>query len=751
MKLRRFRHRYGLGHMLVAALLTVAIHSREASSSDLELTPVGGSQWRWIYDVKVAPPYAYCGAYLGLMVFDIRRPDAPSLVAMLNSPSGQVTGLDVQGDYAFLAAGHLLIADISKPSSPGLASDVDFEYYPATRVTVDGNKAYVACHTPHWYSLDYDGVVVIVDVSDPLHPAPLLWLSTPNSNVLEAWVADLAVSGSLLIAAKTVTCLGSPLNPCYTALPTRLELVDLSVPENPPVVGWIPVSEPRSVTVSGNLVYVPDHGVLRIIDISDPVHPEQVGWLASNPTDVSLLGNRALVTGRYTLMVLDMTRPDSPYVSARYDSLEAPSAITLDHETAYVSDLLLGLRVFDVSGSGTPILLGGWQQPAVISKVVADGPYLYGLGKDTTVHILSRLDPENPTEVARFRTRAVPQDIALQNGLGYIAEAWGGGMQIVDFSAPNTPRLLGNYDGTAQARGVDVSGEYAYLATGSTEVQIVNVSRPAAPAKVCGFSASAYTYSVRVVNGYMYAASSKGLLIARSDSLGWCEVMGRLDSLGEASDIDVSGEFAYLANGSNGLRIIDVSSKSEPRMVATYTSPCVGCQFSVDGVQVVSNRVYLTSDRLHVLDITDPTHPRELCTHTPTANPTGLAVAEPYVYATTEYGIVTLRVAEPTGVSETGHAGAPRRMDMASNFPNPFNAATVIRFTLDKPDDVNLRVYSVLGRWVATLHEGHMPAGTHEIRWDGRMAGGGDAPSGLYLYRLTISDRSEVRKMLLLR
>jgi hypothetical protein len=80
------------------------------------------------------------------------------------------------------------------------------------------------------------------------------------------------------------------------------------------------------------------------------------------------------------------------------------------------------------------------------------------------------------------------------------------------------------------------------------------------------------------------------------------------------------------------------------------------------------------------------------------------------------------------------------------NSPNPFNPTTEIRFTLPSSMNVRLDVYNIVGQRVSTLVDGHFDAGDHYVTWDasGRA-------SGIYFYRLTTSDFTVTRKMLLLK
>ncbi|MBN1827484.1 MAG: DUF11 domain-containing protein [Candidatus Eisenbacteria bacterium] len=94
----------------------------------------------------------------------------------------------------------------------------------------------------------------------------------------------------------------------------------------------------------------------------------------------------------------------------------------------------------------------------------------------------------------------------------------------------------------------------------------------------------------------------------------------------------------------------------------------------------------------------------------------------------------------------------PERYVLESNFPNPFNPTTTIRFGIPRRERVTLRVYSVQGRRVASLLEGEpMEAGYHAVTWQGRSDGGRAVASGVYLYQLTAGSFRETRKMVLIR
>lgn len=85
------------------------------------------------------------------------------------------------------------------------------------------------------------------------------------------------------------------------------------------------------------------------------------------------------------------------------------------------------------------------------------------------------------------------------------------------------------------------------------------------------------------------------------------------------------------------------------------------------------------------------------------------------------------------------------------NSPNPFEFSTSVRFTLREGAHVNLGVYDVTGRCVATLMDGYVSAGSGQAVWDGRDANGRSVSAGIYFMRLSAMGETSSIKTLLLR
>jgi photosystem II stability/assembly factor-like uncharacterized protein len=96
----------------------------------------------------------------------------------------------------------------------------------------------------------------------------------------------------------------------------------------------------------------------------------------------------------------------------------------------------------------------------------------------------------------------------------------------------------------------------------------------------------------------------------------------------------------------------------------------------------------------------------------------------------------------------------PENFSLPQNYPNPFNPVTKIKFAIPLSRGVSagrgvlvsLVIYDVLGREIATLVNEQLSPGTYEAEWDGS-----NFASGVFFYKLTTSDYTETKKMVLIK
>ncbi len=100
----------------------------------------------------------------------------------------------------------------------------------------------------------------------------------------------------------------------------------------------------------------------------------------------------------------------------------------------------------------------------------------------------------------------------------------------------------------------------------------------------------------------------------------------------------------------------------------------------------------------------------------------------------------------PTSVDRGGPA-----MAVLTNYPNPFNPATTIKYVLPSAQTISLAIYDVRGRLVRTLESGARSSGPHTSLWNGRDGAGRAVASGVYYVRLAGASDVLTRKVVMLK
>ncbi|MDE3056772.1 MAG: T9SS type A sorting domain-containing protein, partial [Bacteroidota bacterium] len=93
----------------------------------------------------------------------------------------------------------------------------------------------------------------------------------------------------------------------------------------------------------------------------------------------------------------------------------------------------------------------------------------------------------------------------------------------------------------------------------------------------------------------------------------------------------------------------------------------------------------------------------------------------------------------------------PSTYELSQNYPNPFNPSTTIEYKLPQRAFVEMKIYDITGREVATLVSAMQEPGTYRVVWNATNGYGVKVASGVYFYRITAGNFTQLKKMLLLK
>lgn len=91
-------------------------------------------------------------------------------------------------------------------------------------------------------------------------------------------------------------------------------------------------------------------------------------------------------------------------------------------------------------------------------------------------------------------------------------------------------------------------------------------------------------------------------------------------------------------------------------------------------------------------------------------------------------------------------------LGLHQNYPNPFNPDTKIQFAVETAGKAQLTIYNAKGQRIATVYNGEVEANKYyDATWNGKDKTGKDVASGVYMYRLETTNKTYMKKMLLIK
>jgi len=561
-------------------------------------------------DVVYSNGYAYlaCG-YAGLIIFDVSDPVNPVRVGGYDT-DGDSQGIAIQSDRVFIADGKggVCVVDVSDPSSPTLAGSWQVAYsgVNAKDIAVSGDYVYLAT---------FKKGLRIFDISTVSAPQLVGAYDTFN-------VQGVSVAGDYAYVAD------------YSE---GLKIIDVSTPSDPVLAGsYENLYRSYDVAVKGSYAYVADdtHG-LQILNVSDPANPTHVGgYTTKNSRDVFVDGSYAyLANGGSGVEIVDIRNPAAPIHVGKFDDNSGTAqGVVVAEQVAYVANHVGGLQILDVSVPAAPSLLNSYDTHRYSWGVEVNGSYAYLAAYRDGLISVDISDPANPVAVDTNRWNSSPQAYGLDVSDDYAYVAQGGrGLAIFDLSVPSSPALVTEFDlGNESIKEVKIVGHYAFCANSyyketknsTNALCVVDISDPTSPLFVGGYKTGGNAYGVDIQGQYAYLAANKnGLQILDISNPIHPVFVGAYERVPFtefdsqrpfAKCVAVSGQYAYLADSGATLDVINISDPQNP----VRSGFChLGWAGSVDLV-VKYPYVYIAAIPggfgkigLWIVDVSDPENP----------------------------------------------------------------------------------------------------------------------------------------------
>jgi hypothetical protein len=570
--------------LTIAVSLTVLLSSlaaaRDWNLEFLDYRYLSGSY----YDLDIAEGYLWMAAKRGIEVYDIADPQAPELVSTLPTP-GLANGVFYKDGVLYVGDVYdFFIVDVSDPLAPAPLAMYDSgeQGYPE-RVRVRGGYAYVAA---------YDAGLQIFDVSDPTDPQLV------GQGPAEGFCWNLALSGNLAFVVATFS----------------LETYDISDPANPLHLSSFPKMFSFGVEARGSTVYLAYIDGFDIIDMSDPVNPVVIGTsgiTGSNSGEaLALQGDIAYIAHGNYIDVIDFSDPTYPEQVGFYYTRAHPRGLRAYGDTLYVIEDDRGFEVLDISDPTLPVHVAMMSPYSAghPETVLIDGDRLYLAQGSDGVRIFDISDPENYVELGWWNTPGTAQNLRLYGDLLYVGDRTR--LQIGDVSDPTNPHQIGSYRSTGNPWEAVVSGNLAYMSD-VYGVHVLDVSDPTSPTRISSLflSHDGSAYGLEIRDNLLYlAASHGGFWVIDASNPERLNPMARIpdDNSKSYYDLALKGNTAYLMASSDQIDIYDITNPAAPTLVREYELPGSMATVNLFGDYLI---VAANTDGLYILDVSSPRDP----------------------------------------------------------------------------------------------------------------------------------------------
>jgi hypothetical protein len=281
------------------------------------------------------------------------------------------------------------------------------------------------------------------------------------------------------------------------------------------------------------------------------------------------VGDYAFLACTWDLKVVDISDPGNPQLLNPASQLYHGKAVVRD-TLAYISGYQ-SVRVIDVSEPMEPILVAELEIPGELSKFTVEGHILYTFFNDLIMQAIDISDLSDPQILGSCTVQRVPSTVTIADGLIFISGGSDGagnsGIQIIDVSNPENPKVCYTLNTSCLATGITVDGSIAYIAGRYQGMMILDITNPGQPAHLGVFNPGRAVQDISIQGTTACLANElNGVLLVDITEPASPTVIGACDTPAFAFRVAYRGNHAFVA-GNGGLQIVNVSDP--------LPSPCV--------------------------------------------------------------------------------------------------------------------------------------------------------------------------------
>jgi hypothetical protein len=431
--------------------------------------------------------------------------------------------------------------------------------------------------------------------------------------------------------------------------------------------------ESKGVFAAGSLVFYGLGSKIQIASFSDPANPVKISSVVLSDVVESVVRTSInstlylVASGGSKVWLINVQDPTKPTLVSTTDLGGGVTCegVATSGTYAYVAAGGGGFKIYSIATPSAPVLVASVDSLAYCESVVISSPYAY-IAAGSRSFIVDISTPSAPVYKSRIGGYGgYHQYMNVRSGYAYICN-YDAGLQVVNVSNPTSPVNVVAIPSGYRTASIVFDGNYGYVAVGDSGMYIYNVVNPAAPVlegKIMTTGRAAFvSYGAITIGGvpkgHIYVSNRNpvpGLSAINVSVPATPTLSAFLSALAAATGIAYTPFYAngkvYVAYGTAGLRILDVSN---PANVTLLSTTALGGDSRA--VVVSGNYAYLAArdSGVFVVDVTNPASPTKLKTiKTRTAR--GVAVNGNYVYvAASDSGVGILNITNPAAPTIVG-------------------------------------------------------------------------------------------------
>jgi len=420
----------------------------------------------------------------------------------------------------------------------------------------------------------------------------------------------------------------------------------------------------------------------------------------------------------------------------------------------YLANGWKGLSVYDVKDHKSPVELGRINTFGSPLKILHFEDILYVVAGRSGVLRYNLSDKEHPILLENLNIGNIiaAWDIAEYNGLIYVLGARNDSPDnvFVEKINPDFNEHLDEYPVTRVTNSDAVTSmefgeKFCAISLGYNGIELMRIENGDLHKGYTITKENAQFYDVEFKNDFLYASDFHGSyhVYRLNDSSSPNYIASIQSSEDGGNGIEIVDNYLLAADATSGLSVINISNPKNPVLENKYAT--------VWGMDIkIDNDIAYMSDgrgKLKVFDISRLPELSLIDSLNHGGYWTSLYFEDNYLYSIDMYNGVYIYQTRETeddllAKSAVNNEIKPFETGISGNYPNPFNSATEITFSVKEKTSVDVSIYNILGKKMETLISDNLPAGEFTLRWET-----GDSPSGVYLVVMQAGDERYTKKI----